>query len=204
VTAGNDGGSTSLQALIADSLARQTEILERMVRPYVVVDVRPRRYVNALYFRVRNVGQTPAFQIRVTPDKAVPIGRGSSSELNIFNEPISVLGTGDEISFFFGSAADLLGEEESILQFDVELRYADSNGKSYEEKISVDIDLLRGLAFELPAIDEILTKLDQTRREISKIARYAQRLSHKDMQAWARQEQASESVAKTDVEADIE
>jgi hypothetical protein len=203
VTAENGGSVTSSQEHIVDLLNRQIEILQRIARPYVVVDIYPRRYVNSLYFRIRNVGQTPAFQVQVKPDKTIPIGRESSSELSIFEKPIGVLGEGDEISFFFGSALELFREEEeTAIEFDVELSYVDSTGRTYEEKISVDLDLLRGLAVELPAIDKLVDKLERTRKEISKIARYAERLRLRDLTSAAEEVEKKADELTTEDDSD--
>jgi len=193
----NDEGTQDAQKLILNLLAKQTEILERIARPYVIVDVYPRRYVNMLYFRVRNVGQTPAFNIRMTPEPPIPIVGRLSSELNIFQQPIGVLGKEEEISFFFNSAIELLSKEDATLQFEVRLEYTDSNGSLYKQLLPVNDDLLRNLSLELPAADRILEKLERIQKEIERIARYADRLSHQDI-ARAYQESQKQSEESTD------
>jgi len=193
----NDEGTQDAQKLILNLLAKQTEILERIARPYVIVDVYPRRYVNMLYFRVRNVGQTPAFNIRMTPEPPIPIVGRLSSELNIFQQPIGVLGKEEEISFFFNSAIELLSKEDATLQFEVRLEYTDSNGSLYKQVLPVNVDLLRNLSLELPAADRILEKLERIQKEIERIARYADRLSHQDI-ARAYQESQKQSEESTD------
>lgn len=198
----NDEGMQDAQKLIMNLLARQTEILERIARPYVIVDVYPRRYVNMLYFRVRNMGQTPAFNIRMTPDPPIPIVGRLSSELNIFQQPIGVLGKEEEISFFFNSAVELLSKEDATLQFEVKLEYADSNGNLYKQVLPVNVDLLRNLSLELPATDRILEKLERIQKEIERIARYVDGLRHRDIvRAYQEsQEHADESAEEGDLE----
>ncbi|MFW6116261.1 MAG: hypothetical protein ACOC6F_00905 [bacterium] len=189
----NDNSSADQFGGIVDLLTRQTESLEQMARPYVIVDVYPRRYVNMLYFRIRNVGQTPAFDVCVRPTETVSIAGHSSSELNIFQQTITALGRGDEISFFVGSAVELFDEDEPASEFAVDVQYEDSKGRAYEDRQLVDTRLLRDLALELPAADEMLRKLERTRKEIEKIARYTERLRRRDIA-----ESAAESLASAE------
>jgi hypothetical protein len=198
----NEDDTQDIQTLIVDLLTRQTKILEQLARPYVIVDLYPRRYVNMLYFRVRNVGQTPAFNIRMIAEPPISIMGRLSSELNIFQKPIGVLGKGEEISFFFGSAVELMSEEEPTLQFEVKLEYVDSDGNQYKQVLPVSIDLLRNLSLELPAADKMLEQLERIKRETEKIARYADRLRHQDIvRAYQEsQEQTEEPIEEGDLE----
>jgi len=81
-------------------LSNQVNLFEKLVRPYVIVDVYPKRSINMLYFRIRNVGKIPAYQITVAPKEEIPFRKQSSSDLLIFQNPISAIGPGEEISFF--------------------------------------------------------------------------------------------------------
>jgi hypothetical protein len=173
----SDSSSEALKEL----MRQQIEMLGKWIRPYVIVDVYPRWFVNSLYFRVRNVGQTPAYHVRMTIDPPIPIRNRMSSDLRIFQQPISVLGPNEEMSFFFDSAIELLGEEGAVLQFDVKLQYAGSDSREYERIMPVNIDLLRGLAIELPATDKIIEKLERLEKEIERIARYTDHLYHREL-----------------------
>ena len=188
-----ENSSTTHREPVIDLLTRQAEALEQMSRPYVIVDVHPRRYVNMLYFRIRNVGQTPAFNVHVRPRETVSIVDHSSSDLNIFQQPIAALGRGDGISFFMGSALELFNEAEPALEFEVDVQYEDSSGTLYEDKQLVNVGLLRDLAIELPVVDEMLQKLERTRKEIEKIGRYTERLRRRDIM-----ESAAESLASAE------
>lgn len=188
-----ENSDTAHREPVVDLLTRQAEALEQMARPYVIVDVHPRRYVNMLYFRIRNVGQTPAFNVQVRPRETVSIVGHSSSDLNIFQQPIAALGRDDGISFFMGSALELFDEDEPALEFEVDVQYEDSRGTLYEDRQPVNVGLLRDLAIELPAADEMLRKLERTRKEIEKIGRYTERLRRRDIM-----ESAAESLASAE------
>ena len=182
-----------LQECISEALHKQVDLLGKLVRPYVIADVYPRRSVNMLYFRIRNVGRTPAYDIRVDVNPPIRFRGRSSSELNIFARSIGVLGPGEEISIFFNSALELFNTDDSILQFEIELEYADSDETRYTTTISIDIDLLRGLAVELPATDKILDELDRIHGKIGEIARYASFMYHRELtKNWREQEEQVE------------
>ena len=190
---------TSVQAL-TELVTRQTEALEGWIRPHIIVDVYPRWLVNMLYFRVRNVGQTPACSIRMTIDPAIPIRQRKSSDLNVFQQPISVLGPHEEISFFFDSAIELLRKEDAVLQFDVKLEYLGPNGKEYESVMPVNIDSLRDLSIELPAADRLVERLERLQKEIERIARYVDRLDREELRRHflESEQQASHSPEQLD------
>src|SRR3990172_9386295 len=114
-----------IEQVLHDILLKQTEVLARLTRPYVIVDIYPRRSVNTLYFRIRNTGLTPAFNIRTKIHPPIPLRQRLSSELNIFSRPVGVLGPKEELSFFFDSAIELFSRENPIFQFDVGLEYSD-------------------------------------------------------------------------------
>ena len=170
-----------IEQVLHDILLKQTEVLARLTRPYVIVDIYPRRSVNTLYFRIRNTGLTPAFNIRTKIDPPIPLRQRLSSELNIFSRPVGVLGPKEELSFFFDSAIELFSRENPIFQFDVGLEYSDADNATYQQTIHIDIELLKNLAIELPATDKIADELGRIQKELEKLARYTDRLLHQDM-----------------------
>ena len=167
---------------LLEMLRKQTQALDKLARPYVITDVYPRRSVNMLYFRIRNVGLTPAFNVQAHIQPPIPFGRRMSSDLNIFDRPIGVLGPREEISFFFDSAIELFRKEDSILSFEVQIYYTDVGETPYEQAIRIDIDLLKHLSIELPASDRVLDELELIKRHLQEIARYVETLRHKEMQ----------------------
>ena len=129
------------QERLIQAINKQTEALEKLARPYVIVDVYPRHSVNVLYFRVRNVGYTPAYNIRVRMDPPVPFRQRMSSDLNFFKQAVGALGPSEEISFFFDSAIELFERENPVLQFEVTLEYSDLDKVAYNETISINLSL---------------------------------------------------------------
>ena len=175
---------------VVDLLQEQVRLFRAWMQPNVIVDVYPRRAVNMLYFRIRNVGHTPAFNIRVTVDPDILLGTDErSSELNIFNQAISVLGPRDEISFFFDSALELFDKPEAVTEFKATTVYHDADGVEYKRQFQLNLNLLKGLAIELPASDKVLDQLERIHREVEKIARYADSLRSKELQKQYREHQ---------------
>ncbi len=62
---------------------------------------------------------TPAYQIVVQPKEEISFRKQSSSDLLIFQNPISAIGPGEEISFFYNSAIELFSKENPVLTFHV-------------------------------------------------------------------------------------
>ncbi len=168
---------------LAEALERQTHLLNRLARPYVIADVYPRFSVNVLYFRIRNVGQTPAYDIRPIIDPPIPFRKASSSDLDIFKGAIGVLGPQEQISFFYDSAVDLFSKQDTPLQFHVNVRYVDSDKIAYDERFSIDVNLLRGLALEMPVADKVFDELQSIRKEIETIAKYTESVRSKQLYA---------------------
>lgn len=172
-----DGGTLrSIEHL----LRQQLDVLERSVRPYILVDVYPRFFVNALYFRIRNVGQTPAYNIRLTVDPSVEMRGTDSNDLAIFCRPITALGPAQEISFFFNTATALFAKD-SVRQFTVTVGYEDEVQREYERALGIDLDVLRGLAIEIPSADEMRRSLDKIEKNLAKMSRYFERLRNKEV-----------------------
>jgi hypothetical protein len=176
--------SNSHEHQIMELLQEQVTLFRAWMQPLVIVDVYPRRSINLMYFRIRNVGQTPAFNIRVVVDPTLTLGTNTlSSELNIFNQAIGVLGPKEEISFFFENAVSLSERPEIITQFQVTTTYRDLDDKEYTRTFEIDLNLLKGLAIELPASDKVVDQLERIRRDIEKLARYADRLRTRELQS---------------------
>ncbi len=170
-----------IETQLLEAIERQTESLKRFTRPQVIADVFPRHFVNALYFRIRNVGNVPAYKIRVTIDPPVHFRKRISSKLGFFNSPIPALGPREEIAFFLESAVELFNQQNPVLEFKTHVDYTDAEQNAYEQTFSIDLELLKGLALEMPITDKILDELDNIRREIEKIARYTESLRDREL-----------------------
>jgi hypothetical protein len=183
------------ESKLLEAIERQTESLRRLTRPHIITDVFPRHFVNALYFRIRNVGNTSAYGIRVTITPPINFRNHISSELGIFRSPIPALGPREEIVFFLNSAVELFNQKDAILAFKTLVNYTDVEQHQYEETFPIDIELLKGLALEMPIGDRILDELSDLRREIEKIARYAETLKDKEM--YQQYEKSKKQTRKT-------
>jgi hypothetical protein len=139
---------------------------------------------------LRNTGTTPAYNINLGIEPSITIRNKISSELNIFRKPIPVLGAKEEISFFFDSAIELFNKENHLTEFSVHLKYHNNENENYEETISIDIELFKDLALELPASDKLIEILDKTQKDLEKISRYIERLQTKEMlQEWQKDQE---------------
>ena len=185
---------------IVAALEKQTKALELMLRPFVIVDVFPRRSINMLYFRVRNVGQTPAYNIKVRPTKDIPFRKKKSSELEFFKNKIGVLGPKEEISFLYDSAIELFNRENSILEFDVSVSYVDEEKISYKNAISINIEMFKDLAFELPPMSLLASDIERLRSETERIARSIDRIEQRQMRENSKKISASKSNSKEDAQ----
>lgn len=167
---------------ILDVAINQTSLTEKLVRPYVILDVYPKRSINMLYFRIRNVGKTPAYQIAVTPKEVIPFRKQSSSDLPIFQNPISALGPGEELSFFYESAIELFSRENPILKFYISAEYYDSTKHRYHDNFYLNLEIFKGLSLDMPASDRLVKELERIQRDIEKISRSVDRIAQYELQ----------------------
>ncbi len=184
-------------------LLEQTNSLKNLTRPFIAVDLIPRHSVNALYLRVRNVGHTPAYGVRLSIDRPITLREKPFSELLIFQRPIHILAPQDDLTFFFDTAVSLYNNPEAVLKFTVQAAYADTNGTQYLDNFVIDAELMRGLAVELPPSDKIAEALDDIKDEIEDIAHYANELSSQDLQQRYRESLAgreAEGASESDTE----
>ena len=114
---------TNEQQPVSKVLQELTDTIKHWLRPYVVVDIVPRQSINMLYFRIRNVGQVPAYNISLSVDPPISIHKREASELGIFDRGIGVLAPQDELSFFLNSAVELFNNPDAVLKFDVTVQY---------------------------------------------------------------------------------
>jgi len=134
-----------------------------------------------LYFRIRNVGHVPAYQIRLVVDPPISIRDRVVSELNLFQRGIGVLAPHDELSFFFDSAIELFNNPDAVLQFSIRIDYVGPDDEEYADEFPIDAELLRNLAVELPPSDKIVEQLKRIQRELERLARYADELRMQDL-----------------------
>jgi len=190
-----NNNSSAEEALI-EAINKQTKILQTLTRPYVIVDVFPKRVINMLYFRVRNTGKTPAFKIFVAPTDEIPFRKGNSSDILFFQNPITALGPGDEISFFYNSAIELFSKVNPILKFSVEVKYQDIEEQHYSNIFNINIEMLKGLSLDLVVNDRIERTLEQIQKEIEKISRSVDRFVQYQEEKDIKKKQPKKTVIK--------
>ena len=152
-----------------ESVDEMRRAREQETMPYVILQVEHRRDIPGLSdIKIRNIGRGPAFDIQCNflPDFPYPSDDSRNmSDLRIFSH-LRLLSQGDELSFLFGSTAEILGEESSTPQsFDVQISFKDSFGKSYEYMLPVDITetshVLYVASTTLHDIDKRLERLER-------------------------------------------
>lgn len=180
-----DPETKALLNSLAEMSAKQSEALERLTRPYVVVDIRPRQFVNMLYFRLKNAGRTPAHEVRMAIDPPIALRDRRSDEINAFERALPVLAPLDEIWFFFDSAVDLFNREDAPLDFQIHLCYRDADDQQYDETTRIDVEWFKGLALEIPIEDRLLTQIEKIEKHLGRLAHYVDGIRMHEMTAWA-------------------
>ena len=183
---------------LARAVGEGESALRHWLRPYVIVDLVPRHHVNILYFRIRNVGQLPAYHIQLGVEEPITIAGRDPSKLNLFQRGIGVLAPQDELSFFFGSVLELFNKADAILQFTVQVKYSGPGGEGYVDEYAMDAELLRQLAVELPAPDRVIQQLEKINKEVERVADYADQLRQRDLQRQIEQEMGDREETVTE------
>lgn len=151
---------------------RLATLVKEWLRPNVIIDFVLRGNVNALYFRVRNVGALPAYDIEFSLPSPPPKFCGiSGQELNLLQRGISVLAPGDEVVVFFDTVPSLQQEDPDMYyRFRVEVEYGDiphsPQGWTWVEAFELDPYLWVNTSALLPDGDRIVTQLSGLRRDL--------------------------------------
>ena len=146
-----------------------TATTDRSIRPYIIVDILPRRSINMLFFRIKNVGKTPAYQITVTPETELVFGKKKTTDLLIFNYPISAIGPGEEISFYYDNAIELFARDNVQFDFPVKVKYADITQRYFEEKMVINTEIYKGLSIDLSPEEIALKEIQRIQYSIEKL-----------------------------------
>lgn len=139
------------QAADAERRAEEARELRReQARPFVVAEMVPDFIIT---FRVRNVGQTLARNVRISWDvfptvtanfASDPVWAGPDASV-LFRDGVPFLPPGQEVSTLFDHFPDRI-DKNLDMQFKVTVSYEDFNESNcYEETFFLDLDLYRGL-----------------------------------------------------------
>ena len=94
---------------------------------------------------VENIGQTPAFAVRLVPSTSFSISRNSDlQDLGLVQNGISVLAPHQKIEFFLRSTFDDF-EELMSTQLDMAVTWEDRSGERFERTCPIRFDHLRNL-----------------------------------------------------------
>ncbi len=136
-------------------------------RPYVVADFDVQRAF-LLFFRLRNLGGGPAFDVRLTFNPVPADWNGTRlSDVSIFQHPIPVLAQGDQTVVFLGTTVQVLNGP-SPRSFAVTVTARGEAGYRFRRVYRIDFETIRGLVMDEPILEERLQAIE---RNIEKIDR---------------------------------
>lgn len=138
-------------------------------RPFVQVDIEPRRFLN--YLSIKNTGQTAASDVKirfsVAPEQAHKSGL-SWLEAPALRDGIPLLAPGREIRFFFDS---FIERKESTLpaRYDGTVTYG-THGRDerYEERFVLDLGMYMESVFGDRTLDDLVGEIEKLSKEIAK------------------------------------
>lgn len=144
------------------------KLREEQARPFVVVDFEPGFLV---YLTVENLGRTMARDISIHFDKPLEStlpGRRELDESPLFREPIPALPPGKKIRVLFDQFNARL-DAGLPLTYDVKLSYrGPTGGKEWEHPYRLDLGMYLGSALPPKGIPELVTEVENIRKEIEK------------------------------------
>ncbi len=107
------------------------QVREDQTRPYVIVDFEFRGML--VLIGVKNIGTTPAANVRIKFDKPLqsPTKSLEPERFAIFSDPIAMMAPGRAIRVYFGMGPDFFpADGEGVpLRYEVEVTYSDLAGK---------------------------------------------------------------------------
>jgi hypothetical protein len=148
------------------------------MRPRVIVQIRPSKTsLNLLNFEIKNVGNTPAFDISCHFDPDIQYQKTDLqlSQLPIFNN-LNVLAPKEKVVFLFASAIEYFNDQSKPMETRATVSYRSDTDEKYEERISIKINQLEKVYFaqekglnsvadELRRIEKIMDKLEYALRQ---------------------------------------
>jgi hypothetical protein len=144
------------------------KLREEQARPFVIVDFEPDFLV---YLTVENLGRTMARDVIIQFDKPLQTTLQRPHELNespLFREPIPTLPPGKKIRVLFDQFPARL-DAGLPLTYDVTLRYRGPTGKKeWKHPYRLDLGMYVGAALPPKGIPELVTEVENIRKEIGK------------------------------------
>ena len=169
--------------LTGKSIETMVNLEKERARPHVIVDLYGIHFVPHLV--VKNIGQTGAYDVRITIEPPLKSVRGLVNvaepkapgeeyvEVSITKEPIAFLSPGREIRALVAPWNRIKSEISPDLKFTGELRYKRQDGFEYQETFKFDLNYVMDLAGveekdigrEISKLRESVDKLGQAMRK---------------------------------------
>lgn len=181
---------------------------EEQARPFVIVDFDPGFLV---YLTVENLGRTMAREVSIHFDKPLKSslpGRSEIDDTPVFREPIPALPPGKKIRVLFDHF-DGRRNAGLPLTYDVELRYRGPVGrKEWRDLYRLDLGMYLGSQLPPKGIPELVTEVENLRREIARWRgngvrvhtsdqRRQDRIAARQMNAYIFREQGSKALVRS-------
>jgi hypothetical protein len=153
------------------------QVREDQTRPYVIVDFEFRGML--VLVSVRNIGATPAANVRIAFDRPLesPTKGLNPERFAVFSEPIAMMAPGRRISVYFGLGPDFFPTDGGVpLRYEVTVSYSDLAGtRKYNDPpnildlapfkhTSVDRDDLHQIAQRVKGIEQAMKQWTQRGR----------------------------------------
>jgi hypothetical protein len=139
-------------------------------RPYVVVDFEFRRFL--VYVSIRNIGVTPAADVRVSFDQPLQtVGRSKDpNKASVFTSPIPMIAPGRNIRVTFGVSHQLLTTPDLPTRYTATASYTSlgNKPKQYEDAYVLDLTHYSNVAVDPKGLPELVQEIETIRRELAK------------------------------------
>lgn len=147
----------------ADEARKQRAMHER---PYIMGFFEG-AYGGVLYFVLKNVGNSPAVDVKVRFDPAPVDARGRSlNKLSIYREPISFFPQGKSYRQLVDASFRFLSDENPA-NFRVDFAYKTIHGETIEDHIDFDLEYLRDSHLPGRTIEESLSKIADEHKKMN-------------------------------------
>jgi hypothetical protein len=140
------------------------------LRPYVVVDFEFHRFL--VYVSVRNIGATPAADVRISFDQPLQtVGMSRDpNQASVFTSPIPMVAPGRNIRVTFGASHRLLATDGLPTRYIATASYTSlgKKPKSYADEYVMDLSHYANAAVDPKGVPDIVHELETIRKEIAK------------------------------------
>lgn len=159
-------------AISQKSITTLNEIEQERSRP--LVEVRLENEVPWLTLKVANLGQTPAYDVRITTTPSLTLvlvkENSTHNKIGIIEHGIGTLGAGVCEESLVGSI-DKVKKMCPDLKFTGTASYRSAAGKTYESPINLDVRYMENTCHRgRKSVHDLVTELEKIRSEINHIA----------------------------------